>query len=99
MAKDLRACRMLGELVSKLSYGFHVFERDHARVEVNRTGSFTTVWLLLPGGRYVLAAFGSKPGRSYHWRCTDADAVAFALYTIEEEMVGKTLYVEVLDNG
>ena len=99
MAVDVRACRLLRDIVAALQPGYHVFVRDHARVEVNRRESFATVWLLLPPNRAVLTAFG-RPG-TREWRCTDDDAVAFALYTLEEELGSgdEVLYVEVLGDA
>jgi len=98
---DARACRMLGQLVSSLGPGLHLFEYDYARVEVNRRRGATTVWLHLPNGRIVLAAFGNPDRRRSYWRCPDDDAVAYALLVLEHELGSgdEVLYVEVVGEG
>ena len=95
---DARACRMLRDIVGMLGNGHHIFEHDYVRIEVNKRQGFTTVWLHLPNGRVVLAAFGD-PGKGRGWRCPDPDATAYALHTIEQELGDEILYVEVVEDG
>ena len=97
---DYSACTLLGLLVSSLGPGSHIYEYEYARVEVNRKPTFATVWLHLPGGRTVIAAFGD-PGDRRAWRCTDPDALALALHVVEHGLGldTDTLHVELTGEG
>ncbi|MEB3861494.1 MAG: hypothetical protein GSR84_04650 [Desulfurococcales archaeon] len=88
VVRDLRGCSMLWGLVAGLEYGHHIYSKSFARVEVNKRQGFTVVWLRLPSGRTVLTAYGD-PGNRHEWRCTDPDAVALALLTMEEELAAE----------